>query len=281
MLKRAFTLIELLVVIAIIAILAAILFPVFAQAKDSAKNTALMSNIKQSGTSSLMYSTDYDDVFPLCWQDSDPTGEGDWSWQGALQPYCKNWGVLLNPKLTPPHGDNSYWLRLQYLGSLPRASAVNNAAVKGYFETTWTITGDNNVKSDGVLGGGLGYQYAAAASYSQSEIANVSDNVLISEAGNWDYLVGVYGSTAPFSFCAKVWGDNNLNPGTYAGPSTTTRTVKGMSGLTSTCYIPNGRTTYVATDGSAKSLDFRGKLMEVMTLSDGTKAFKRFWPRGN
>jgi len=65
MFKRAFTLIELLVVIAIIAILAAILFPVFAQAKEAAKKTSALSNIKQTATSVIMYTTDYDDLFPM------------------------------------------------------------------------------------------------------------------------------------------------------------------------------------------------------------------------
>jgi prepilin-type N-terminal cleavage/methylation domain-containing protein/prepilin-type processing-associated H-X9-DG protein len=59
--KRAFTLIELLVVIAIIAILAAILFPVFAQAKEAAKKTSCLSNLKQLGLGNVMYSNDYDD----------------------------------------------------------------------------------------------------------------------------------------------------------------------------------------------------------------------------
>lgn len=62
--KKAFTLIELLVVIAIIAILAAILFPVFAQAKEAAKKTQTLSNIKQSGTSFVLYTADNDDAFP-------------------------------------------------------------------------------------------------------------------------------------------------------------------------------------------------------------------------
>ncbi|HRK21536.1 MAG TPA: prepilin-type N-terminal cleavage/methylation domain-containing protein [Fimbriimonadaceae bacterium] len=71
--RRAFTLIELLVVIAIIAILAAILFPVFAQAKLAAKKTTTLSNIKQVGTATIMYAGDYDDVYPrqdACEQES-------------------------------------------------------------------------------------------------------------------------------------------------------------------------------------------------------------------
>jgi len=63
--RHAFTLIELLVVIAIIAILAAILFPVFAQAKQAAKASVLLSNVKQIGTGTIIYTNDYDDTFPL------------------------------------------------------------------------------------------------------------------------------------------------------------------------------------------------------------------------
>ena len=65
--NRAFTLIELLVVIAIIAILAAILFPVFAQAKVAAKKTAALTSIKQQGTATAVYLSDYDDTFPTGW----------------------------------------------------------------------------------------------------------------------------------------------------------------------------------------------------------------------
>src|SRR5438094_9941222 len=71
--KRGFTLIELLVVIAIIAILAAILFPVFAQAREAARKTTCLSNEKQIGMGVLMYIQDYDEQFPnagACWWDA-------------------------------------------------------------------------------------------------------------------------------------------------------------------------------------------------------------------
>lgn len=94
--NRAFTLIELLVVIAIIAILAAILFPVFAQAKAAAKKTASLSNIKQLALGALMYDGDYDDTFPAgsnaCWWQ--PI-DGGWTW--SIMPYLKSVPILVSP----------------------------------------------------------------------------------------------------------------------------------------------------------------------------------------
>lgn len=114
--KRAFTLIELLVVIAIIAILAAILFPVFAQAKLSAKRTASLNNCKQTQLASLMYAGDYDDTFVLMtgWG---PVGQNDGAlvyfthpggargchpWPELINPYMKNFQIFEDPQAPPP-----------------------------------------------------------------------------------------------------------------------------------------------------------------------------------
>lgn len=88
--RKAFTLIELLVVIAIIAILAAILFPVFASAKAAAKNIVAISNLKQVGLGMLMYSTDYDDIRVL--RRINPTGN-QISWRLSIAPYVKSQGL--------------------------------------------------------------------------------------------------------------------------------------------------------------------------------------------
>lgn len=93
--RRAFTLIELLVVIAIIAILAAILFPVFAQAKAAAKKTVSLSNTKQLGLAHIMYNGDYDDTYVTSWAKG---FAGDFNF--FTQPYIKNLEILTNPDRT-------------------------------------------------------------------------------------------------------------------------------------------------------------------------------------
>ena len=126
----AFTLIELLVVIAIIAILAAILFPVFAQAREKARQTACLSNLKQIGNALMMYTQDYDEVLPgnasrdtglglpLGFMDPAPRWR---NWARDIQPYLKNLQVYncpsaqprtgrpeLAPVPSPPGGNTSY-----------------------------------------------------------------------------------------------------------------------------------------------------------------------------
>ncbi|MFN3963551.1 MAG: prepilin-type N-terminal cleavage/methylation domain-containing protein, partial [Fimbriimonadaceae bacterium] len=116
--RKAFTLIELLVVIAIIAILAAILFPVFAQAKEAAKNTALLNNTKQMGVAANIYSADYDDLLPTHGDGAGYQGDLDdkIGWQFTVQPYMKNLQIVENPKRDKPTGnvDEIEFKRLQH-----------------------------------------------------------------------------------------------------------------------------------------------------------------------
>jgi prepilin-type N-terminal cleavage/methylation domain-containing protein len=97
--KKAFTLIELLVVIAIIAILAAILFPVFAQAKEAAKKSADLSNMKQIGTSMSIYLADSDDVYPSAYYYNNDvsSANGYTHWSGSIMPYVKNNQIFVSP----------------------------------------------------------------------------------------------------------------------------------------------------------------------------------------
>ncbi len=100
MMRKGFTLIELLVVIAIIAILAAILFPVFARAREKARQTSCLSNMKQIGLGVKMYVSDYDSKYPREWYGALP--DGNYATRGLnyremLLPYIKNDQIWLCP----------------------------------------------------------------------------------------------------------------------------------------------------------------------------------------
>ena len=154
--RKGFTLIELLVVIAIIAILAAILFPVFAKARDKARQATCVSNMKQIGNAMMMYLQDYDEVFPCEWHgawgedfyntktvtyltsDSDPYG----NYQPLIYPYVKNFNVFMCP--------NSAWSDKAY--SFAHDYGMNCYIGYGFASTAWSACPSSAIqKPAGVL----------------------------------------------------------------------------------------------------------------------------------
>jgi prepilin-type N-terminal cleavage/methylation domain-containing protein/prepilin-type processing-associated H-X9-DG protein len=148
--RRAFTLIELLVVIAIIAILAAILFPVFGQAREKARQTQCLSNCRQLGTAVQMYLQDYDEQLFFYASAANPSRSRTGAiaptaaavdalrWWNALLPYTKNAGILVCPsdELPTPSKDSNGQLTLKRSYIAPRtAEGLTLAAIDNPVET--------------------------------------------------------------------------------------------------------------------------------------------------
>ncbi len=217
---KGFTLIELLVVIAIIAILAAILFPVFAQARDKARQTACLSNMKQASLAVIMYQQDYDETFPLTTQEVlGETYNYDMSWVKAVQPYSKNLQMFVcpngaydtstdgKPDADPTHSGKagsetaqSTWVTIggpvaSY--GLPPTQQVlqgtNNVKNYAYFGPTPYVTYNPAPLWQG-LGGFADVQSAGACfipgfvtpSLANAQLARPAEEVLIEENQFWD-----------------------------------------------------------------------------------------------
>jgi prepilin-type N-terminal cleavage/methylation domain-containing protein len=197
--KRAFTLIELLVVIAIIAILAAILFPVFAQAKEAAKKTQDLSNVKQLGTATAIYLSDSDDLYP---QQAGQNAVGNWGfnfmkfapydwaisgggqpdrglysrdmYMNTMQPYVKNWDMVSAPAAPVKDGFHSS----QITGVLdPTKRKYNTTYAYNGFLTSYPSTAVTETAKQPLLSGANGFAAGVGVTFANPAISCATPNV--------------------------------------------------------------------------------------------------------
>jgi len=181
---RAFTLIELLVVIAIIAILASILFPVFARARENARRASCSSNLKQIALGVIMYGQDYDEHMPIVVGASADISESNpFGWADALQPYLKSTQIFQCPSdsVGPPSGSyatqvqnkqySDYWINYQ-------ATNISQASFDAPSMTILLGDGDASLSGDpGVTNGYKGSsRYTSTSRYNSSGGAKVNTN---------------------------------------------------------------------------------------------------------
>ncbi len=203
MTRRGFTLIELLVVIAIIAILAAILFPVFARAREKARTASCLSNCKQMGLALLQYAQDYDErivrceaYLPTSWTYARWVDRNDGSrlyvymWLDGILPYCKNEQIMICPSGTQdlaPAGSRMYpdYVYNGHLGNMKLGAVTQPASTLWFGDITYASgaapTGANTyVENYTGARSGLSADHQATAWFSRRH----------NDGGNYGYVDG-------------------------------------------------------------------------------------------
>ncbi|HEY3332903.1 MAG TPA: type II secretion system protein [Capsulimonadaceae bacterium] len=271
---RGFTLIELLVVIAIISILAAVLFPVFSQAREKARASACLSNQKQIGIGLLQYVQDNDENYP---NGCDCYGKGN-GWAGQAYPYVKSTQVFLCPSTTSPLDFISYAYNESFIkkmngggpGNGNRALLVSQLTAPVRTVLIFEVSGCHSVTGGYKVDiSRTGYTYADIATNMSSDINQTSAGPPASYTG---YSPTGYG----------IQGENNLTgAGNYTAATASTATLVYATGNTinslpsgqpdlAAYFYPNvGRhqngANYILADGHAK-------FMQASTVSGGTVA---------
>jgi prepilin-type N-terminal cleavage/methylation domain-containing protein len=292
---RAFTLIELLVVIAIIAILAAILFPVFAQARAQARKVTCLSNAKELGLAISMYVQDYDETFPLIFTPvytSDPSTFA-WSgsattvstaaWQNLVQPYIKNWGIMICPEDFLNHADPVNYVDPFLNYGIPPLSQIDGNPNWG--DTYYGDTTDFNVHVawQGLAGAfpDNGWSPSSITPTPSSKLAAISsaaDMTLVSDASAADWWGATFGpgpwDSDFFHYCVTWFPDYQSQRFGPIGRHL-------QRNKTSCGYIrvSGGQIVVTFVDGHSKSLPIMNYFTKVKT-SSGQLVYKYLWPTG-
>jgi len=214
--KPGFTLIELLVVIAIIAILAAILFPVFAQAREKARQISCLSNAKQIGLGLAMYVQDYDEQMPAAFAGVVPVNGGTATqipYENQIAPYIKNKPIYVCPSDSLPRGGENYFWDGQDCNPSP-TNCLNGKQIRsyGYIGNIDTIQGNIAGQTPDPNTGMSPWSGTGVGGYSIASFDAPSDTLSIVES--WaadDGNTGTYGD----AFYGSPWGDLFTNCDTY------------------------------------------------------------------
>lgn len=201
---RGFTLIELLVVIAIIAILAAILFPVFAQTREKARQSSCLSNEKQIGLAVMQYVQDFDETYPMMRYDNNSA-----EWNELTQPYIKSGrygagGVFDCPSVLVPDQNNQY--------------AVSNALFQDFFDVANSPAYDNTPRGVALSELSAPSSYAMLVEHGQRGQFNPGENYNVpyfrTEAWLWEDTGSPYapGKPSPPAYLEPVY-DTDLTNG--------------------------------------------------------------------
>jgi prepilin-type N-terminal cleavage/methylation domain-containing protein len=255
--RPGFTLFELLVVIAIIALLAAILFPVFAQAREKARQTSCLSNLKQLGTAMLMYSADHDGLFPpAVGRQPQQVNAYEFSWLHRLEPYTKNLGIFICPSSRYHSTD---WRTsqdvLRSYGYPPTAHSSGFRAIvltaAPFGTALWEGIG-------GFYGNEMGSYHEPADSYGEATIARPTDMVLLCDSPFFDWGFSEDKIYYPYPRHIRE-ADIKLSDGTEA---------------------PQGIINSIFVDGHAKALkhDFFWEIRRNYTSGRVKDVFWHFWP---